>query len=260
MEKQYTSAIVVDKRDLGGGIMELWLMAPDIAAQAVPGQFVALYCTDGSRLLPRPISICDVDGERQKLRLVFRMVGEGTKELAAKRVFESVSVLGPLGNGYPKEVGAYPLLVGGGIGIPPMLFLARELWQQGKKVSIVLGFRDANTFLVEEMAEYAAVYLATDDGSLGTKGTVLDAIKENGLQFDWIGACGPMPMLRGIKRLAQRKNTPAYLSLEERMACGIGACLGCVCKTAKADGHTHVHNTRICTEGPVFDAQEVEIG
>lgn len=260
MKKQYTNAIVTEKRDLGGGITELWLMAPDVAAQAVPGQFVALYCADGSRLLPRPISICDVDEERQKLRLVFRLAGEGTKELAATRVFDGIPLLGPLGNGYPSNVGERPLLVGGGIGIPPMLFLAKQLRRQGRDVSVVLGYRDSRMFLAEEFSEYADVFVATDDGSAGTKGTVVDAIRKNGLTFDWLGACGPMPMLRGIKALAEERNVPAYLSLEERMACGIGACLGCVCRTKSRDAHTHVNNSRICKEGPVFDAREVEIG
>ncbi len=260
MKKRYLNGIVAEKSDLGGGITELWLMVPEIAAQAVPGQFVALYCKDGSRLLPRPISICDVDEERQKLRLVFRTAGEGTKELAATRVFDSIPLLGPLGNGYPQTAGERPLLVGGGIGIPPMLFLAKQLKQQGRDVSVVLGYRDSRMFLAQDFAACASVYVATDDGSAGTKGTVLDAIRAEGLAFDWLGACGPMPMLRGIKALSEERNVPAYLSLEERMACGVGACLGCVCKTKDVDGHSHVHNRRICKEGPVFDAQEVEIG
>lgn len=260
MEKRYVNGIVAEKRDLGGGIMDMWLMVPEIAAQAAPGQFVALYCTDGSRLLPRPISICDVDEERQKLRLVFRLAGEGTKELAATRVFDGIPVLGPLGNGYPENVGERPLLVGGGIGIPPMLFLAKQLWRQGRSVSAVLGYRDSRMFLAEDFAAYADVFVATDDGSVGIKGTVVDAIRENEPAFDWLGACGPMPMLRGIKALAEERNVPAYISLEERMACGIGACLGCVCRTKNRDAHTHVNNSRICKEGPVFDAQEVEIG
>ncbi len=260
MGKKYMSGIVAEKNDLGSGIVDLWLIAPEIAAQARPGQFLILYCADGSRLLPRPISICDVDDEKQKLRLVFRLVGEGTKEIAATGLFGSVSVLGPLGNGYAEVKEAKPLLIGGGIGIPPMLYLAKELRKQGKEVTVVLGYRDANLFLKSEFDEFATVYVATDDGSVGTKGTVVDAIRQNDFAFEWIGSCGPMPMLRGVKALGEEKNVPTFLSLEERMACGIGACLGCVCKTKKVDHHSHVNNQRICKEGPVFDAQEVEIG
>lgn len=259
MEKKYMNGIVTEKKDLGSGIMELWLVAPEIAALAVPGQFIALYCNDGSRLLPRPISICDVDEDKKKIRLVFRLVGEGTKELAATRVFDSIPILGPLGNGYPEVGGTKPLLIGGGIGIPPMLYLAKELKRRGKDVTVVLGYRDSNLFLKSEFDEYAAVSVATDDGSVGIKGTVVDAIRQNQPDFDWIGSCGPMPMLRGVKTLGEEKNVPTFISLEERMACGIGACLGCVCRTKNVDHHSHVNNRRICKEGPVFDAQEVEI-
>ena len=128
------------------------------------------------------------------------------------------------------------------------------------EVTAVMGYRDSDMFLTEELAEHARLLIATEDGSAGTKGNVLDAVKENGVSADVVCACGPMPMLRAVKRYAAEQGIPAYLSLEERMACGIGACLGCVTKTAKEDGHSYVKNARICTEGPVFEAEEVEIG
>ena len=138
--------------------------------------------------------------------------------------------------------------------IPPMLELAKRL--EGEK-QIVLGFRDEQ-FLVEDFKKYGPVCIATEDGSAGTKGNVLDAILENGLKAERIYACGPLPMLRALKEYAAKKGMECYVSLEERMACGIGACLGCVCKSKKTDLHTNVKNKRICKEGPVFEAGEVE--
>ena len=151
--------------------------------------------------------------------------------------------------------------MGGGIGIPPMLQLAKELRKEGKakEITMVAGYRNHQLFLKADMEKYASVYVATEDGSEGTKGNVLDAMAVNHLEADVIMACGPMPMLRAIKRYAGEKGIKAYISLEERMACGVGACLGCVCKTKEKDWHSHVNNTRICTEGPVFDAQDVDI-
>ena len=123
----------------------------------------------------------------------------------------------------------------------------------------MLGYRDSSLFLQKELANYGEVFVATEDGSVGTKGNILDAIKANSLSAEVIYACGPMPMLRAIKAYAAEKGILAYLSLEERMACGVGACLGCVCKTSKVDQHSHVNNARICTDGPVCEAKEVEI-
>ena len=147
--------------------------------------------------------------------------------------------------------------MGGGIGVPPILELAKQL-KNCEKV-IILGYRNQELFLKEDMEKYGTVYSATEDGSVGTKGNVMDVIKEHKLNADLIYTCGPMPMLKAIKRFAMEKQIPAYLSLEERMACGVGACLGCVCKTTHKDGHSHVHNARICTDGPVFLAEDVAI-
>jgi dihydroorotate dehydrogenase electron transfer subunit len=162
-------------------------------------------------------------------------------------------VVGPLGNGFPrKEKTAF--IIGGGIGIPPMLELSRELDCEKK---IVLGFRD-ELFLMEEFAEQGDIYVATEDGSAGTRGNVLDAIAENNLKADIIYACGPLPMLRALKQYAAENGMECYISMEERMACGIGACLACVCQSKEKDAHSNVNNKRICKEGPVFAAEEVE--
>ena len=122
-----------------------------------------------------------------------------------------------------------------------------------------MGYRDASTFLLDEFKEQAESFVATEDGSVGTKGNVMDAIKENNLKADLIFSCGPMPMLRAIKAYGVSEHIDAYISLEERMACGVGACLGCVVKTKEVDHHSHVNNARICTDGPVYLAGEVEI-
>ena len=165
---------------------------------------------------------------------------------------DSLEVLGPLGNGFTmKEEKA--IIVGGGIGIPPMLELAKQL---SCEKTVVLGYRD-ELFLKDEFESYADVAVATEDGSCGTKGTVIDAIKEAGVDGKVIYACGPMPMLKALAEYAEAHDMEAQISLEERMACGIGACLGCICKTKKKDHHTNVNNQRICKDGPVFDAKEV---
>ena len=162
--------------------------------------------------------------------------------------------MGPLGNGFTKE-GKKAILIGGGIGIPPMLQLAKEL---DCEKTIVLGYRDS-LFLKEEFESLGDVYVSTEDGSAGTKGNVIDAIKENGITGDVIFACGPKPMLKGVKAFAMENNIIAQISMEERMACGIGACLACVCESKEKDEHSNVNNKRVCCDGPVFYAQEVEL-
>jgi len=257
MQKKKEVAVVKSQKEIAPGIFDMWI-GTDLAKGAVPGQFICLYTKDKSALLPRPISICEVDKENDMLRIVYRVAGKGTAEFSAYQAGETVEVLGTLGNGFPyeKAVGKKVFLMGGGIGIPPMLELAKEM---NATKQIVVGYRDEKTFLKEDLEKYGEVYIATEDGSVGTKGNVMDAIRENGLQADMIFACGPMPMLRAIKHYAEEAGIPAYISLEEHMACGVGACLGCVVKTKEVNHHSHVHNARICTDGPVFEAGEVEI-
>lgn len=256
MSKKYKKIVRIEKMEpIGAGIFSMWIEDREIAFESKAGQFISLYCRDGSRLLPRPISICEIDKEKGLLRLVFRVAGKGTGEFAKMKQGDFIDVMGPLGNGFLLE-GEEVLLIGGGIGIPPMLQLAKDL---PCKKHIVLGYRDNDLFLKEEFDPYGAVYIATDDGSIGTKGTVLDAIKENKIQADMIFACGPTPMLKGVKEYAVEHHIKAQISLEERMACGIGACLACVCKSKEKDHHTNVANKRICKDGPVFFIDDIEI-
>lgn len=240
---------------LGTGIYEMWLETENIAKEAKPGQFISVYSNDGSRLLPRPISICRVaDNE---LRIVYRVAGKGTDEFSKMTAGQTLNIQGPLGNGYDLSTGAHKkaILFGGGIGIPPMLQLAAQL--DGEK-EIVLGYRD-ELFLNQEFEQFGHVTIATEDGSTGTKGNVLDAVREHAITGDVIYACGPTPMLRAIRKYALEHNIEAYISLEEKMACGIGACLACVCKSTEKDAHSQVHNKRVCKEGPVFNVKEVEL-
>ena len=252
-EKVKLTAKVVSQEALTDDICSMWIQADEIAKAAKPGQFISVYTKDKSKVLPRPISLCEIDKEQGRLRIVYRVVGAGTKEFSAYQAGDDIEIMGPLGNGFPlKEKKAF--LIGGGIGIPPMLELAKNL---NCEKQMVLGYRDV-LFLNDEFEQYGRVYAATEDGSAGTKGNVIDAIRENGLDAEIIYACGPTPMLRAIKEYAAEQNIECWISMEERMACGIGACLACVCKSKEKDAHSNVKNKRICKEGPVFLAQEVE--
>lgn len=260
--KQKQTARVLSQRKIAPMIYDMWIES-DLAGHAVPGQFVCIYPKDKSTLLPRPISVCEVKDDGTALRIVYRVVGRGTTEFSQYEKGDAIDVLGMLGNGFPidKAAGKKVFLMGGGIGIPPMLQLAKALNAVTDRdmIQIILGYRDGKTFLKEDLEQYGKVYVASEDGQAGTKGNVMDAVRENGLDAEIIFACGPMPMLRAIKRYAESEKIQAYISLEERMACGVGACLGCVARTRETDHHSNVKNARICTDGPVFNAEEVDI-
>ena len=219
------------------------------------GQFLHIACGEGL-LLRRPISVCMVqeDEPQDTARVVFEVRGEGTKWLAQRQVGDKVNVLGPLGNGFTVTPNDRLLLVGGGIGVPPLLGQAAFT---AKNSTAVLGFRSAErAMLVEDYRDYCeAVYLCSDDGSLGRHGFVdaqLKDILEKDKNFTAVLACGPKPMLKNVAKVAAEYGVPCQVSLEERMACGVGACLGCAVQMA--DG-TMKH---VCKDGPVFDAKEVD--
>ncbi len=258
-DRKKETALVVSQEEIAAGIFSMWLRT-EAAASAKPGQFISMYTNDGTKLLPRPISICEIDKEKGQLRVVYRVTGKdtGTAQFSKLQAGDTVPVIGPLGNGFPLEKadGKKAFLMGGGIGVPPILELAKQLTCEKQ---IVAGYRDEHTFLREQFEENGTVYISTEDGSVGTKGNVMNAIAENNLSADIIYACGPTPMLRAIKKYAEENGIECYISLEERMACGIGACLACVCRSREKDHHTNVNNKRICKEGPVFLSTEVEI-
>ena len=260
MENQWKwkeQAVIIKQDKIATDIYSIWFQTESIAKAAQPGQFLSIYCKEGSRLLPRPISICEVEKEQNRLRVVYRIVGEGTKEFSSYKSGDRLDIMGPLGNGYRLKEHKKAYLIGGGIGIPPLLELAKRL--QGEK-EIILGYRNGKElFLIEELKQYGTVSISTEDGSAGIKGNVLDVIQGKHFEAEQIYACGPTPMLRAVQSYAKEKGIPAQISLEEKMACGIGACLACVYQSKEVDEHSHVHNKRICKDGPVFDAEEVEL-
>lgn len=259
MSKKITEyAVILKKGKLADGIYDMWI-STTAAQVAVPGQFVSLYCQDESRLLPRPISICEIDREKQALHLVYRVVGKGTEEFSGYDEGMQIKMVGPLGNGFSLE-GENPIVIGGGIGVPPMLQLTKSL-REKKQVqpTVILGYRNQELFLKAEFENYGTVKIATDDGSVGVHGTVVDLLRQEQIRGDMIYACGPKPMLAAVKEYAAINHIKCYVSMEERMACGVGACLGCVCQTKEKDEHSQVNNARVCKDGPVFLAEEVEL-
>ena len=235
--KAKIKAKIIENTELSEDVFSMWIEVGRIVKTAKAGEFVSLYTKDGSRLLPRPISICEIDRENEKIRLVYRVVGEGTAEFAKLLPeVDNIEVIGSLG---------------------------KELKSKGKMATVILGYRTNDTFLVEDFEKYAEVIIATDDGSLGCKGTVIDAANELEAAEKYgvtdIFSCGPMPMLRGVKEYGESRNISTYISLEERMACGIGVCLGCVCESKEIDHHSNVTNKRVCKDGPVFLSTEVII-
>ena len=240
---------------LGAGIYALVLHAPAVAAAAKPGQFVHLACGEGN-LLRRPISICAAEGDR--LALVFQVKGEGTKWLAARRNGDTVNVLGPLGRGFDMaRLGARPVFLGGGIGVPPMLMAMKAAKAGGAQPEAVLGFRSRDAVILEhDFESLGETCVATDDGSYGTHGFVTDLLRARIGGYTSVCACGPKPMLRAVAALAKEHGLPCQVSMEERMGCGIGACLVCACALKGDAGETRYGH--VCKDGPVFDAEEVE--
>lgn len=238
---------------LNGSAFELWVEAGGMALAARPGQFVNVRC-GGERLLRRPISICMVEGTA--LRIVFEVRGEGTRWLSQRQAGEALDVLGPLGNGFDLT-GERLLLVGGGIGVPPLLWAAARC--EGE-VCAVLGFHTAGrALLTEEFQKLCRrVDVTSDDGSVGARGFADAAVRHRmaeGESYARICACGPRPMLRGVAAAAEEYHVPCQVSMEERMGCGVGACLVCACKTKGTDGTARY--SHVCKDGPVFDAKEV---
>jgi len=243
---------------LAPGYYHFVVRAPEIAAAAHPGQFVQLRVgTQGAidPLLARPISILRTDPARGEMAVIFKTVGRGTALLSSRSVGESLTILGPIGNGFTIPPATTRLaLVGGGVGMPPLYFLAETLRQTRPEMAITLyyGGRTAEDllYLPEWEALGVNVCLTTDDGSRGVRGLITDALLADLSTFDFLAACGPRSMLQAVQRLALHAGIAGQLSLEARMACGVGACLGCVCATLKG-------NRRVCVDGPVFSLTEV---
>nr|WP_309099304.1 dihydroorotate dehydrogenase electron transfer subunit [Fredinandcohnia onubensis] len=249
---------IVSHTQIAEDIFELTLAGELVQAIKDPGQFVHVKVSDGiDPLLRRPISIANIDQEKQECTLIYRKEGLGTRVLSEKNIDQSVDVLGPLGNGFPVDevgVGETALLVGGGIGVPPLYELSKRLVAKGVKVIHVLGFQSKSAvFYEEKFSVLGETHIATVDGTVGTKGFVTDVISNNGITFDTLYSCGPTPMLKALEKAFPDRN--AYISLEERMGCGIGACFACVCHLQDdPEGYTY---KKVCSDGPVFKVGEV---
>jgi dihydroorotate dehydrogenase electron transfer subunit len=249
---------VISQNKLAENIYELTLQGELVHEMKEPGQFVHLKISGGyDPMLRRPISIAEILPDESQFKMIYRAEGRGTNMLSEKKPGDYADVLGPLGNGFPiSEAGRgdTALLVGGGIGVPPLYELSKQLVSRGVNVIHVLGFQSASAvFYEEKFAQLGGTYVATADGSAGTKGFVTDVIKRFNINFDVLYSCGPTPMLKALENQYSHKNV--YLSLEERMGCGIGACFACVCHTGDdPDGYSY---KKVCSDGPVFKAGEV---
>ena len=254
LPKMVVEAQVVGNVDISTLVKELVLYAPEIAAQAVPGQFLHVRVTSVTYhpLLRRPLSISSVDAELGTVSMIYRIVGQGTACLATLNKNDSVDCMGPLGKGFTLQ-GQSPLLIGGGMGLAPLVFLAGCLCS--RPIEVLMGGRTEKEMFWVDIFNHMCqnLHITTDDGTLGSKGVTLDILPEllQTGKFDMIYTCGPRVMMDGVARLAKQYNIPCQVSLEEYMACGLGGCLSCTC--AMNDGS----RKKVCTDGPVFWAEEV---
>ncbi len=252
--KKTENCKLIRKTEIAKGIFDFTIASEDIAAYAQCGQFLHINCGD-STFLRRPISICDA--ENGEVRFIFEAKGEGTRELAKKEVGDFVDIMGPLGHGFEiSDSVKKPVIIGGGLGVFPLYKLAKQL----KTANVFLGFRSADRVVMEKEFEMTAntVIVGTDDGSYGYNGYIASAMEQylNFHECDMIYSCGPMPMLKAVKNIAEQRGIKCQLSLEQRMGCGIGACLVCSCETHKSGADKYA---KVCTNGPVFYSEEVTL-
>lgn len=251
MKKSYLCRLE-KKTELAPGIFDFTVLAPEIASAAKPGQFLHILCGD-KVFLRRPISICDAEGDM--LRFIFEVKGEGTKELAEFEVGQQIDIMGPLGNAFIDGEYENPVVIGGGIGVFPLFKLTKAL----KNATVFLGFRSRDRVVMdEEFSAIADTTVSTDDGSYGYNGYAVELLKKHISENPCgiIYSCGPTPMLRAVKQIAEEAGIPCRLSLEQRMGCGIGACLVCSCETIFEGTDKY---KRVCKDGPVFWSSEVKI-
>lgn len=252
--KKKKEAFVIRQEEIAKDVFSLWLKTGE-DEHTKPGQFFMLYTDDGAHLLGRPISLCEFDKDDLAYRFVYQKKGFGTSSFSNLSSGDAIKIMGPLGNGFPieKET-SHVLLIGGGMGIAPILGMAK-IYKE--KAIAVLGYRDI-PFMTEEFIDAGCrVVIATESGMKGIKGTVIDALKKEKVESVTAYACGPIPMLKALVGYTSERNIETYISLEGKMACGIGACLGCVTPAAKANNHYNVKKLCICKDGPVFHSSEV---
>lgn len=246
---------IIEKRTLAKGIYSVVIDAPELANEAEAGQFANIGVSGFT--LRRPISICEIDKERGTLRFAFEVRGKGTYALAQLSEGESLDVLAPLGRGFNIPEGKKIIVVGGGIGVPPLLEISRET---SSLCTAILGFRDySRIILKDEFEEHGSkTVICTDDGSVGIHGLVSVPLEEElkSGEYALVCACGPEPMIRAVIKLCGEYGVPCQVSLEQRMGCGVGACVVCSCMTVR---NGEEHYSRVCKDGPVFNAEEVKL-
>ncbi|MCA0983543.1 dihydroorotate dehydrogenase electron transfer subunit [Halobacillus yeomjeoni] len=245
---------VIEHKSIARDTYQLILKGDLIEEVDEPGKFVHIQINP-EFFLRRPVSIADVDFHEQTLTLLYKVMGKGTDALTEKRVGDQLDVLGPGGRGFPVASleSKHALIIGGGIGVPPLYYLAKNLVERGIKVTSVLGFRsEADVFYEDEFRELGEVTVVTNDGSYGEKGLVTDVLPNLEPTIDTYFSCGPGVMLKAVTE--HLPHLPGYISMEERMGCGIGACFACVVPTPDMDEKGY---RRICCDGPVFKAEEV---
>jgi len=242
-------SLILENKEIIKDVFQMILKSPEITKTALPGQFVNIDIGSKEHMLRRPISICQI--KKDSLILIYKVIGKGTDILSQKKVGEYLDVLGPLGSEFPLVKNKKCLLIGGGLGIPPLSYLSEVLLKNNNQVIPVLGFSKGEDIFGENL--FQNPQLATIDGSKGFKGTVLDLIKNKNLDFDFIYTCGPVGMLKAIEDTYNDK-VEGYISFEERMACGFGACYGCAVLTKFGS------MVRVCKEGPVFPMGVIDYG
>lgn len=257
-------AKLLKKEELKPGIFKFSVQADEIVNIAKPGNFIEIRVNDDIEpFLRRPISIYNMDKDKGILEFIFQVKGKGTTILAKRNEGECIDIVGPLGFGTFKYSSYENLaIIGGGIGVFPLYELAKSAKNENKNVNTYLGFRNKDLVVLENEFKQVSnqLTITTDDGSYSQKGFAIDFLKKDieAGKIDSIYACGPLPMLRAVRELALEKNIPCQISLEERMACGLGVCLGCAVKTAKSPKEAPEY-WHVCKAGPVFQAKDVEI-
>ena len=250
-EKVTVDANIVSQQELYDQVFQLVVKAPEVAALAEAGQFVQLRILNSNCLLRRPVGIAAADKDKGTVAFIYRVVGKGTKAISELKAGDTINVLGPLGHGFDTTA-KKPLIVGGGMGLSPVLFYAAVM--QGK-ADVLMGGKTAGELFWQELfaGKVQDIFCTTDDGSLGTKGfttTLLPELFEK-KAYDLVVACGPEIMMKGIAKIAKEHGARCQVSLEKRMGCGLGACLSCSIDTT--DGK----RKKVCKDGPVFEAGEV---
>ncbi len=256
MSVQLETTTIVSNTSIAKDIYTMVLLAPKIVkAIENPGQFINLYPKEKHTLLPRPISISKYDRKEKTLTISYAVIGDGTQQFSNLVQGDQLKVSGPVGNGFtpPEKAGNY-VIVGGGIGVPPLLGLAQKL--KGN-IRAILGFKHEPILVKDFEALGVTVHVATEDGNVGYKGNVIDILNNENITADMLFSCGPKPMLKALNTWCENKEIPLQVSLEERMACGIGVCVGCVCKEKDDTAKDGWNYKKTCTDGPVFMGSDV---